>query len=179
MDTIANSWHRAKSVDSARDQCLRERVTHLYLSDATDRDFSSLADFPHLSHLMIANCRYAVDLRCLARASLVELFLMDSPAVYDIDWITGLISLRKLGLWGSVSRVVHGKRGGSIKSLRPCASLTNLQSVRLGGVRIEADGLMPLVGLRSLTDLQFGRKVFPKDEVEAFSSLRPDVAIQT
>jgi hypothetical protein len=38
---------------------------------------------------------------------------------------------------------------------------------------------MPLVELRSLADLRFGRKVFPQAEVEAFSSLRPDVKILT
>jgi hypothetical protein len=62
MNAVNQRWNRVRSIEEARALCLRERVTHLQVSRASDRDFSPLAECPDLTHLIVMNCRYLADL---------------------------------------------------------------------------------------------------------------------
>jgi hypothetical protein len=144
-------------------------VEFLHLYELRAANLAPLSAIPRLRHLKVEWNTKLTQLDAIgALAHLETLILVDTPKVRDLSPLRALSALSALEYSGGIWNKQHAM------SLDPLASLPTLEELTLTNLRVDAGGLRPLAGCKSLKTLTLSNQ-FDTEDYAYLSVALPDV----
>lgn len=163
------------------------RLQSLKLDDNPLRSLDTLPHLPKLTELSADSCQLA-DLKMLSQAPNLEDLSLRKNALVHLQGVERLAQLQTLDI--SDNKIQDLEPVGALNSLRhlefrktpvvdlsPLAACAQLEEIDLVGSDEVATGLMTLVGLTHLKEINGVSWSVPEDEAKAFMAARPDVEL--
>jgi len=160
-------------------------LTSLNFSSTQVADIAPLTGLTELTDLNLNGTEVA-DIAPIAGLTSLEILDLNGTQVADIAPIDGLTSLEHLNLnrtevadiapiAGLTSLEILDLNGTQVADIAPIAGLTSLEVLDLNGTQV-AD-IAPLEILANLTFLMVGAGQFPREQMDALRTARPDLKI--